>query len=61
MSKEEVVNIRNQLSFESHTNRHFYLLGQPIHYSPSPTFHNKVFSSLNLPDIYKNFSTDNLD
>lgn len=61
MSKQEVVEVRDKLGFESHKKRNFYLIGSPITYSPSPTFHNKVFELLGMPDHYKKLDTNNLD
>jgi pentafunctional AROM polypeptide len=61
MSKPEVVEIRDKLSFDSHKIRNYYLIGTPITYSPSPTFHNKVFEMLGMPDHYKKSETDHID
>jgi len=61
MTKQEVVQVREMLGFDSHKKRMFYLLGCPIKFSPSPTFHNKVFELLGMPDKYKKCETEDLE
>jgi len=60
MSKDEILEIRTKLGLES-DRRLFYLIGSPITLSPSPTFHNKIFSLMNLPYEYKRYGTGSAD
>ena len=60
MTKQQIVDVRDQLSLMNNK-KYFYLIGTPITYSPSPTFHNKVFSLLNLPYEYKKLDTEDVE
>lgn len=57
MSCKEVVDVRESLCLND-SDRYYYLFGSPVTYSPSPTFHNTVFSCLGIKAEYKNFNTD---
>ncbi|CAI2361873.1 unnamed protein product [Moneuplotes crassus] len=60
MSLKEVIEARDSLCLND-SERYYYLFGSPVTYSPSPTFHNTVFSCLGIKAEYKIFNTDCTD
>lgn len=60
MTRSQIVRIKDELCLHKQC-KNFYLLGDPIKHSPSPTFHNKVFKLLNLSQSEESECKDGIE